>query len=94
MVIFDLRNQAKPWMVLKEIRVREKKCKSPSLGFELAIAGMEGTRSANVATESLDKTWAKIASIFLVQSIVFQNHLWFRLVIQIKIHACFHNEEV
>ena len=24
MVIFDLRNQAKPWMVLKEIRVREK----------------------------------------------------------------------
>ena len=88
MVIFDLRNQAKPWMVLKEIRVREKKCKSPSLGFELAIAGMEGTRSVNVATESLDKTWDKIASI------VFQNHLWFRLVIQIKIHACFHNEEV
>ena len=88
MVIFDLRNQAKPWMVLKEIRVREKNCKSLSVGFELAIAGMEGTRSANVATESLDKTWAKIASI------VFQNHLWFRLVIQIKIHACFHNEEV
>ena len=87
-MVFDLRNQAKPWMVLKEIRVREKNCKSLSVGFELAIAGMEGTRSANVATESLDKTWAKIASI------VFQNHLWFRLVIQIKIHACFHNEEV
>ena len=40
-MVFDLRNQAKPWEVLKEIRVKEKKCKSPSAGFELTIPRLE-----------------------------------------------------
>ena len=54
-MVFDLRNQAKPWKVLKEIRVKEKNCKSPSVGFELAIPPMQGRRSTYVATESLYK---------------------------------------
>ena len=62
-MVFDLRNQAKPWKVLKEIWVKGKKCKSPSVGFELAIPPMQGRRSTYVATESLHKSRAKFTII-------------------------------
>ena len=62
-MVFDLRNQAKPWKVLKEIRVKEKNCKSPSVGFELAIPPMQGRCSTYVATESLYKSSVKFAII-------------------------------
>ena len=62
-MVFDLRNQAKPWKVLKEIRVKEKNCKSPSVGFELAIPRTIGRRSTYVPTESLDNSRVKFAII-------------------------------
>ena len=62
-MVFDLRNQAKPWEVLKEIRVKEKKCKSPSVGFELTIPRLEAWRSTYVATESLHKSKGKFTII-------------------------------
>ena len=62
-MVFDLRNQAKPWKVLKEIWVKGKKCKSPSVGLELAIPRMVGRSSTYVATESLYKSGVKFAII-------------------------------